>query len=219
VLITRIPSLTRVEAAGAEGANRVGPFRREMCHMLLDHARVRAWDRVLAVQSRGGWAAEEAYRRLVRGYVCGLDISLQEIEQASNLRGIPGQLEFQVWDGKRFPFSDQSFDSVLSVFAFDRYPDPVAVLQEMWRVLRPQGHLYLLEPDRMSFRGLYALWDYCLRIADRGHLRYYSAHELLRLMERAGFANRQELCRLERLRSGGKLLATAVTFQGQRGLD
>ncbi len=200
----------------AEGANRLRSFRREMCRVLLDHVRLRAWDRVLAVQSRGGWAAEEAYRRLVRGFVCGLDVSRRETEVANSLRGIPGQLEFRVWDGERFPFPDESFDSVLSVFAFDRYPDPVATLREMCRVLQPEGHLYLLEPDRMSFRGLYAVWDYCLRIADRGHLRYYSAPDLLRLMRQAGFAHREEIYRFERLLSEGKLLASAVTLHGQR---
>jgi ubiquinone/menaquinone biosynthesis C-methylase UbiE len=203
----------------AEGDNRLKTFRREMCGVFLDQAQLRAWDRVLAVQSRGGWAAEEACRRLIRGFVCGLDISPRETEVASNMRGIPGHLEFKVWDGQQFPFPDRSFDAVLSVFAFDRYPDPLAVLREMYRVLQPGGRLYLLEPDRMSFRGLYTIWDYCLRIADHGHLRYYPARELLQLMQQAGFANRKEIFRFERLRSGGKLLASAVTFHGQRGID
>ena len=188
-----------------------------MYHALLDLARVRAWDRVLVVQSRGGWVSEEALRRLIRGYVCGLDVSAQETKKATRLRGINGKLEFRAWDGRRIPFPDDSFDCVLSSFAFDRFPEPLLILREMWRVLRSKGHIYLLEPDRTSFGGLYALWDYCLRLTEPEHLRYYSASELLRLIERAGFVGGAEVARHEKLLSGGKLLATAVIVRAQRG--
>lgn len=199
------------------GGDRIVPFRREMYGTLLDHVRVRAWDRVLAVQNRGGWAAEELFRRLVRGYVCGLDVDQAATESATRRRGISGQLEFLIWDGKRFPFPEKSFDSVFSTFALDRFAAPLKVLSEMRRVLRPGGHLYLLEPDRSSFSGLYSLWDLCFRLIDRGHIRYYSALELLRLVRQAGFVEERELYRSERLLSGGKILATAMVVQAQRG--
>ena len=100
---------------------------------------------------------------------------------------------------------------------FDRFPEPLLILREMWRVLRGKGHVYLLEPDRASFGGLYALWDYCLRLTEPEHLRYYSASELLRLIERAGFVGGAEVARHEKLLSGGKLFATAVIVRAQRG--
>lgn len=196
--------------------SRTTEFRHEMYRLLLDHVRVRAWNRVLAVQSRGGWAAEEVSRRMLRGYVCGLDLAPNETESAARLRGVAGRIEFKTWDGARFPLPNEAFDTVLSCFALNRFPQPVAVLREMRRVLRPQGRIYLLEPDRSSFGGVYQLWDYYFRLIDEGHIRYYSTAQLLAFLQDAGFVNQRELHRYEKFRDPGKALATAVILEGQR---
>jgi len=76
-------------------------------------------------------------------------------------------------------------------------------------VLKPTGHLYVLEPDRWSFRGFYALMDYFFRLSDPGHVRCYTVTELLSLTRRAGFVGGSVLQRYQRFLSGGKRLATA----------
>ncbi len=76
--------------------------------------------------------------------------------------------------------------------------------------------MYLLEPDRKSFHGLYAVWDHYFRLTNPGHIRYYSADELQGLMEQAGFSKVEELLRLEKVLRGGKLLASAVILRGER---
>jgi ubiquinone/menaquinone biosynthesis C-methylase UbiE len=211
--------LNRLGRPSHKRGDRLTQFRREMYRLFLDHVRIRAWNRVLAVQSRGGWVAEEVSRRMLRGYVCGLDIATSEIESATKLRGVSGRLEFRVWDGGRFPFPDESFDSVLSSFALDRFPQPVSALREMHRVLRPKGRLYLLEPNRSSFHGLYALSDYFFRLVDRGHVRYYSGTEMFAFLREAGFVGGRELERYEKFRSNGKALATAVILEARREAD
>jgi ubiquinone/menaquinone biosynthesis C-methylase UbiE len=135
---------------------------------------------------------------------------------AGRLRRVDGQLEFSVWDGQRLPFTDHGFDYVLSSFAFHRYGEPLQALKEMWRVLSPGGTVYVLEPDRKSFGGLYSLWDYYFRLTSPGHVRYYSARELKSLMGRAGFNGAEEVLRSESVLRGGKLLASAVILRGQR---
>jgi hypothetical protein len=87
----------------------------------------------------------------------------------------------------------------------------------MWRVLRPNGSISLLEPDRRSFAGLYALLDYYFRLFDPGHVRYYTASELLALLANTGFVGGRLLERHESLLSGGKVFATAVVIKAQRG--
>jgi ubiquinone/menaquinone biosynthesis C-methylase UbiE len=185
-----------------------------MYRLLLDQVPLRAWNRVLAVECGDGWVAEEAWRRLGRGYVCGVDMSPAMTELAERLRGVSKHLEFKVWDGERLPFPKGSFDCVLSSFALHRYAAPATVLGEIRRVVHSEGELYLLEPDRRSFRGLYALWDYYFRLADPGHNRYYSASELLRMVDDAGFENAGVLKSYERLLQGGKLLAGAIVIRG-----
>ncbi|HEY1536785.1 MAG TPA: class I SAM-dependent methyltransferase [Polyangiaceae bacterium] len=55
-----------------------------------------------------------------------------------------------LYDGKRLPFADGEFDTVLSVQTLEHTPEPQALLREMARVLRPGGVLLLTAP--FSFR-------------------------------------------------------------------
>ena len=45
------------------------------------------------VQCGDGWIAEEAWRRVLKGFACGLDTSPRQVARASELRGVPGKLE------------------------------------------------------------------------------------------------------------------------------
>jgi len=85
-----------------------------------------------------------------KGCVYGLSTSPQLVALAVRLRGVPGRVEFKTWGGERFPLPDRSFDGVISCVSWDRYREPVAVLREMARVLRPDGDAYLLEFDERT---------------------------------------------------------------------
>ena len=50
-------------------------------------------------------------------------------------------VEWQNWEGSRLPFDDQSFDVVACQHALHRFHDPVAVLEDIRRVLAPGGRL------------------------------------------------------------------------------
>jgi SAM-dependent methyltransferase len=50
------------------------------------------------------------------------------------------------YDGNRLPFEDGSFDTVLSIQVLEHTPHPQPLLNEMGRVLRPDGLLILSAP-------------------------------------------------------------------------
>ncbi len=197
-------------------SGRISRFLRDMYGTLLDEVPLRAWNRVLTVDCRDGWVSEEAWRRLGRGYVCGIDSSPAMVRVASDLREVPGQLEFRTWDGEKLPFPDESFDVVLWVFGIHRCPRPLQVLREVHRVLRSSGDAYLLEADRAGFGGLYAVWDYVYRLLDDGHVRYYTGGELGELLESAGFVEARTIKRYQGILRGGKIFASAVTLRARR---
>lgn len=123
---------------------------RDLDVLVLDAVRIQAWERLLFVGCGDGWIAEEAWRRALRGYVQGLDTSAGLIARATELRAVPGKLEFLRWDGRRLPCPDASFHRVIAKFALLPAQNAAGVLDEMHRVLQPRGHLYLLEVDRRS---------------------------------------------------------------------
>jgi SAM-dependent methyltransferase len=61
-------------------------------------------------------------------------------------------------DAQKLPFSDASFDLVISCETIEHLPDPWAALRETYRVTRPGGRLYLTTPNYLNFMGLYELY-------------------------------------------------------------
>jgi methyltransferase OMS1 len=53
-----------------------------------------------------------------------------------------------VADASRLPYSNDSFDTVVSTFGLCSFNDPVAVLREMQRMCKPGGKILLLEHGR-----------------------------------------------------------------------
>jgi demethylmenaquinone methyltransferase/2-methoxy-6-polyprenyl-1,4-benzoquinol methylase len=81
-----------------------------------------------------------------------------EIKKSSDSRF--SQITFRQGDGLALPLADTMFDAVTISFGLRNLADRHLGLQEMHRVLRPNGHLLVLEfsqPDRW-FRPLYLFY-------------------------------------------------------------
>ncbi|AGB38712.1 class I SAM-dependent methyltransferase [Natronococcus occultus] len=76
----------------------------------------------------------------------GIDISeamLARAWETLDRVDVDGRLERM--DAQELSFADDSFDTVLSSFSTCTFPDPVAALDEMARVCRPDGRVLLIE--------------------------------------------------------------------------
>ena len=95
-----------------------------------------AGSRILEVAPGPGFLAIELAKL---GYaVTGIDISKSFVAIAGrNAREAGVAIEFRHGDVARMPFADESFDFVVCVAAFKNFPDPIAALDEIHRVLRP----------------------------------------------------------------------------------
>lgn len=80
-------------------------------------------------------------------------------------------------DLARLPLADETFDAALNIVTLEHVPDPLAVLREIARVLRPSGTLLLVAPQQ---------WE--VHQAPHDYYRY-TRYGLAWLLERAGFAD------------------------------
>jgi ubiquinone/menaquinone biosynthesis C-methylase UbiE len=105
--------------------------------VLVDAASVDSGQNVLDVACGTGIVARTAATRVGQtGHVAGIDQSPSMIAMARRVRP---DLDWRKGDAASMPFPDEGFDVVLSQAALMFFPDRVAALREMGRVLRRGG--------------------------------------------------------------------------------
>ena len=147
--------------------------------------------------------------------VYGIDISSEMIKIAKSGITDNESIEFLQGDSEHIPYEDEHFDAVICSSSFHHYPRPVASLSEIRRVLKKNGHLFLLETCRDGFR-LIIIHDLIQKTFRNDHIRYYSTKELRRFLELAGFVEIKELLRDQGLFRHGKLITSEVLLRATK---
>jgi ubiquinone/menaquinone biosynthesis C-methylase UbiE len=83
------------------------------------------------------------------GRVTGVDISKSFVKIAEqNARGAGVDVRFYLGNAQALPFADESFDAVVCRAAFKNFAEPVKALDEMARVLKPDGFALVMDLNR-----------------------------------------------------------------------
>lgn len=134
------------------------------------------------------FALARAFKRVV-----AIDPSpgmLATVAQAAAARGLT-QVEVQRGGAESLPFADSTFDLVASRFSAHHWRSLDAGIQEMARVLRPQGHLLMI--DTLGHED--CLVDTHLQaielLRDPSHVRNRSVSQWRSLIEARGFLDIQ----------------------------
>ncbi len=128
-----------------------------------------------------GWAVRQAARQLKSGQACGIDISPRMIKKASAQTADEHNIEFQVASAEAIPYLDESFSSILCTFSIHHYQNPLRALSEMWRVLKKDGMLVIVDSARDVSIPIW-LQDRWRRYFERSHVQYYTISEMMQLI-------------------------------------
>jgi len=171
--VARRPTGTR--AREVYGADDVHDFARRA---ILDVLVLGEGDDLLEIGCGGGLLLREALATGAR--VTGLDHSEEMVELARDRAPRAGMVHAKA---EALPFADQTFTALAMSIVFFFFDDPIRVLRECQRVLRPGGRLaiYTTGPE---LRGTPAAPE---PLASHGH--FHTDQELTELARRARLAD------------------------------
>ncbi|MBP9853232.1 MAG: bifunctional demethylmenaquinone methyltransferase/2-methoxy-6-polyprenyl-1,4-benzoquinol methylase UbiE [Candidatus Omnitrophica bacterium] len=78
----------------------------------------------------------------------GVDMAEQMLEIGRNKvaqKGLQGKIQLRIADANHLPFPEYSFDCATIAFGIRNMENPITVLKEMYRVLKPNGRSLVLE--------------------------------------------------------------------------
>lgn len=109
-----------------------------------------------------GYLAIELARAAPAVHVTGVDLSNEMVAEAERIAaqaGLSSQVAFRKGDVQRIPFPDASLDLVVSTLSLHHWSDPMPVLDEVARVLRPGGSFLIFDLRRdMSPLAYMLIW-------------------------------------------------------------
>jgi len=112
-------------------------------------ARWAAGKRVLDVACGEGYGS--AFLGQGAAYVAGVDVSPEAIAHAERSYARPGAVEFVQASCTRLPFPEASFDLAVSFETLEHIEGQEAFLDELARVLKPDGVLVLSCPNKLEY--------------------------------------------------------------------
>ena len=116
---------------------------------------------LLDVATGTGDLALEAHKQLKPEKIIGIDIAVKMLDIGRTKlkrKGLTEIITFEEGDSENLPFEDNSFDAVIVAFGVRNFANVEKGLQEMIRVLRPEGKCVILEfskPKVFPIKQLY----------------------------------------------------------------
>ncbi len=131
-------------AAGA-----IETYYKEVAESVTDHT---SHGLVLDVGTGPGYLPIEIVKRAPRIKVVGIDSSkalVRIAQQNAERHGLSDRVRFVKCDGNRLDFANDSYDLVISTGSLHAWKNPVLVINECFRVLKPGCEAWLLDPAQV----------------------------------------------------------------------
>ncbi len=155
-----------------------------MRHLKLNHH-----DEILDLSAGTGILAEEIALRFgpLKRLVLN-DPSKQMLEEAKYRMRYAKNVGFTSYFAEELAFDENTFSTVICLNAFHYYTDQPAVLEQLLRILKPGGTLYLLDWNR---KGFFIFVNAIIKLWSKEHIHTRSFDELKDLITEQGFILRK----------------------------
>jgi SAM-dependent methyltransferase len=156
----------------------------------LNFLALQGTETVLEVGSGLGLLASDVAARVPQGTVFGVEFSA---EQLARIPRSVSNLHFVRGDAHTLPYPSNTFDVVYCRYVLEHVADPLSVLREMRRVLKPGGRAHAQENDDSMFTfdpdcpKVAALWEKFIALQFRLGGDPLIGRRLYRLFRHAGF--------------------------------
>ena len=151
------------------------------CNNVADYMKDKKFKSLLDVGCGTGYLIDMLYKQHKANY-CGLDLSPEMILAADKKLGEKAKLTEGSADN--LPYPDNSFDVVTCIQSFHHYPYPEKAMNEVLRVLKPNG-IYILSDT--GYGGLkQKFFKKMMTRMDSGDYTVYNIKEIVEMMSKAG---------------------------------
>ena len=128
---------------------------------------------ILDLGTGPGYLPIEIVKRAPDINIIGVDLSRKLIQMAqanAANAGLSDQLRFEVGNSARLHFDNESFDMLISTGMLHSLKNPVAVLKEIYRVLKNGAEAWIYDPANVTPYINKRKWKASLNILERSSL-------------------------------------------------
>ena len=155
---------------------------------ILNDIDVKTNNRILDLGTGSGYIAFPLACKSKEIEVVGLDIVDNTIRRNNEIvkeKEIEN-LKFDNYDGVNIPYEDNTFNVMVTRYALHHFPNIEDTIKQLQKIIKLGGQVYISDPTPNKIDNKRFVDKY-MQLRDDGHVKFYTKHEYIALLEKYGF--------------------------------